>query len=307
VASVAAAEPDTSTRFSAPLSLPGAGGESVPVDQVVVQPVASADFLAGIPDGMRIEVQAAPQTLPSDVSQAQLGSLGGGNAVALAAPVDLRLLAKDIASSAEVPLSDGAQALTYQVSLPILAQPTNAGEVFTWLIEVQEDGNFLGYMRYPSTFDARTNTQVYELSAQVLQNSAVLPVILQASRVQAFMGDVHSWSSPFKTGVDFGVLGPVWGVYDVLAPQVGGRIGVLSPDGSDMIWIDASGVGPASSTAVSPPAVVAPDALATPVDAPALVDPDGITPLAEPAVVEPTVGGAPADVAVAVPEVAGEP
>jgi hypothetical protein len=43
--------------------------------------------------------------------------------------------------------------------------------------------------------------------------------------------------------------------YAALAPQVGGRIGILSPDESGMLWIDASGVGPVgNATADNPPA-----------------------------------------------------
>src|SRR4029078_4158893 len=118
-------------------------------------------------------------------------------------------------------------------------------------------GQFLGYMSYPSTFDPQTNSLVFELTGQGLQTISVLPVILQPSRVQAFMDDVHTFSSPFREGVDFGVLGPVWSSYAVLAPQVGGRIGILSRGGSGMIWIDASGVGPAgNNTADNPPAAV---------------------------------------------------
>lgn len=46
------------------------------------------------------------------------------------------------------------------------------------------------------------------LTGQGLQTITVLPVILQPSKLQAFMDDVHTFSSPFKDGVDFGVLGP---------------------------------------------------------------------------------------------------
>lgn len=70
--------------------------------------------------------------------------------VRLAPPVDLQLLAKDIASNSQVPLPDGTLAQTFEVRLPVIAEPTGADETFTWLVGVQEDGHFLGYMRYPS-------------------------------------------------------------------------------------------------------------------------------------------------------------
>ena len=101
-----------------------------------------------------------------------MGSLGGGNAVRLAPPVDLQLVARDIASSAQVPLLDGALAQTDVVSLPVIAEPTNAKETFPWLVAVEEDGEFLGYMRHPSTFDPKTNTLVFELSGKACRPSA---------------------------------------------------------------------------------------------------------------------------------------
>jgi hypothetical protein len=269
--------PDTSIRFSAPLAPAGVNADNSVLDWVVVHPTHPSDFLAQIPDGMRIEITAADQALPSDVSQAQLGSLGGGNAVRLAPPVDLQLLAKDIASNSQVPLPDGTLAQTFQVSLPVIAEPTSTDETFTWLVGVHEDGQFLGYMRYPSTFDPQTNSLVFVLTGQGLQTITVLPVIIQPSKVQAFLDDVHTWSSPFKDGVDFGVLGSVWNSYAVLAPQVGARIGILSPEGSDMIWIDASGVGPAGNATADNPTVGVPDGATTPADLAdlAVVKPDG--------------------------------
>ena len=81
----------------------------------------------------------------------------------------------------------------------------------------------------------------------------MLPVVLVASQVQAFVPDVHGWSSPFSTGGDFGVIGTTWTTYAVLAPQVGGRIGVREPTTGEMIWIDALGVGPTELAATPAP------------------------------------------------------
>jgi hypothetical protein len=203
------------------------------------------------------------------------GAWGVANADPLSPPVDLQLHAKDIVTNADVPLPDGALAQSYLVSLPVLAEPADPDQTFTWLVAVQEDGQFLGYMRYPSTFDPQTNSLSFELTGQGVQTISALPVILSPSKVQTFLSDVHTWSSPFKDGVDFGVLGPVWNSYAVLAPQVGGRIGILSPDGSGMIWIDASGVGPAgNATADNPPVVQPPVGASTPATDLAVVEPD---------------------------------
>jgi hypothetical protein len=106
--------PDTTTRFTAPLApsvgATGAAGADLVLDRVVVQPTHPSDFLAQIPTGLRIEITAANQSLPSNVNPAQPGSLGGSNADPLSPPVDLQLHAKDIVTNAEVPLPDGALA-----------------------------------------------------------------------------------------------------------------------------------------------------------------------------------------------------
>jgi hypothetical protein len=71
-----------------------------------------------------------------------------------------------------------------------------------------------------------------------------------------------------------GCLGQCGPRYAVLAPQVGGRIGILSPDGSDMIWIDASGVGPAGNATADNPPMAPADGASTPADV-AVVETDG--------------------------------
>jgi hypothetical protein len=239
---------------AAPPSLTTFDGVTVSLGQLGIQPAAPADFQASVPDSLRIEVHGAAAPLVDNLGTApQVGALGGGNAVRIAPPVDLNLVARELASNNEVALPDGALEQTYLVSLPVLAQPADPNNTFTWLVEVQEDGQFLGYMRYPSTFDAATNTLVYELPAHLLIDSSVLPVILVASQVQTFLPDVHGWSSPFSTGGDFGIMGTTWTTYAVLAPQVGGRIGVREPSTGELIWIDASGVGPTDSAASPPP------------------------------------------------------
>ena len=112
------------------------------------------------------------------------------------------------------------------------------------MASVQEDGEFVGYMRFPSVYDPETGMLVYTMPASVLQSTTVLPVILQPASVQTFLPNVHIWSSPFHDGIDLRVAGSVWDVYSVVAPQVAGYIGILQPDTGDMVWIDASGVGP---------------------------------------------------------------
>jgi hypothetical protein len=197
-----------------------------------------------MPTGIRIDVAASTDIQRHVTSDADEGGLGGGNAARVAPPVDLSLVAHDIESGAGVPLPDGTQTQTFLVSLPVLAEPSSPNETFTWLASVQEDGEFVGYMRFASIYDPETGMLVYTMPASVLQSTTVLPVILQPASVQTFLPDVHIWSSPFHDGIDLGVAGAMWDVYSVVAPQVAGYIGILQPNTGDMVWIDASGAGP---------------------------------------------------------------
>ena len=151
---------------AAPLTLIGTDGVPILLGPIGLQPASPSAFDAGVPDGLRIEVQGSAAPLVDTLGTApQVGALGGGNAVRLAPPVDLNLIARDLFSNNEVVLPDGALEQTYLVSLPVIAEPANPNDTFTWLVEVKEDGQFLGYMRYPSTFDPTTNTLVYRIAS----------------------------------------------------------------------------------------------------------------------------------------------
>ena len=71
-------------------------------------------------------------------------------------------------------------------------------------MEVQEDGQFLGYLPIDGTYDAPSNTMVYELPLSALSGTLFLPVMMQPAWVTTFDPGVHMWSSAFKTAVDFG-------------------------------------------------------------------------------------------------------
>jgi hypothetical protein len=245
---------------------------------------ANGDLGASLPGGVTVDVfgESVPERhMTTDPEQ---GALGGGAAVRIAPPVDLGLVAHDALSGQQVPLPEQVREETFLVSLPVLVAPSNPDDTFTWLIGVHEDGAFLGYMRYPSRYDADRGMLVFEMPARVLQNTTVLPVILQPSWVQTFLPQTHVWSSPFRDAQDLGVSGDVWASYQVIAPQVGGRIGVLDPTSGALVWIDAFGVGPtgagestvvvASQSSVAPPeaSIVA---SGDTVDLPALGSADG--------------------------------
>jgi hypothetical protein len=197
-----------------------------------------------LPDGVRIDVVGDTDVPRHQTSDPDQGALGGGNAARVAPPVDLSLIARQMSTGDQIPLPDGVQQATFQVSLPVLVTPSDPDETFTWLVAVQQDGQPAGYMRYPSTLDPDTGMLVYQMPAPVLQTTAVLPVVLQPAWVQSFVPDVHIWTSPFHDGQDLGTLGQVWDTYRVAAPQVADRIGIVDPETDAMVWIDAAGVGP---------------------------------------------------------------
>jgi hypothetical protein len=130
--------------------------------QVLVQPL-DPQLLAEMPSGIRIDVVAMIDIERHSTSDADQGGLGGGNAARIAPPVDLSLVAHDIATGADVALPDVALIQTFLVSLPVLAQPSGPDEAFTWLASVREDGEFAGYMRFPSTYDPETDTLVFAM------------------------------------------------------------------------------------------------------------------------------------------------
>jgi hypothetical protein len=120
----------------------------------------------------------------------------------------------------------------------------NPGEIATWLVEVRQDEQFLGYMRLPADFDPATNTVSFNLSGNQLSGTLFLPAVIQPAAVENFDPNAHIWSSPFRDAVDFGDAAPQGTRFEVLGPQVGSRILVHNPVTDNDGWIDANGVGP---------------------------------------------------------------
>ena len=117
---------------------------------------------------------------------------------------------------------------------------------FAMLIELQEDGHFLGYVPLAGQFDPISGKLVYRVPASPLEGTLFLPVVLRPAQVSNFNGAAHIWSSPFKDGADFGVAAPQFTTVTVLAPHVGQRLLVYNPVTNNIGWIDALGVGPAA-------------------------------------------------------------
>jgi hypothetical protein len=83
------------------------------------------------------------------------------------------------------------------------------------------------------------------LSVGELQGTLFLPTSITAAYVANFDPNVHIYSGPFAEGVDYGVAGPQYTTFTVVAPQVGSRLFVYNPTTDNYGWIDVSGIGPA--------------------------------------------------------------
>ena len=197
---------------------------------------------------LRVVTDSAPTTDASPLS----GGLGTSAAQPLAPPFDLRLVAQDVASGQRVALPDSVAASSVEVRLPLPAITLAAGDEATWLMEIDgPDGQFLGYVRPPASFDAATQQMVLSVPANQLRGTLFLPVVWRNVSLSNFDPDVHMWSSPFADAVDFGVAAPQWTRMQVLAPQVGQRLMVLNAFTGGPGWIDAVGVGQVGSDALS--------------------------------------------------------
>lgn len=209
---------------------------------------AKPSGVQGLPSGVHLLVVADPA--PAELSPQQSGQLGG-NVQPLSSPIDVQLRAVDTQSGATQPLPTTVAEETFEVRLPALTQP--AGAEAAWLMEVRQDGQFLGYMRFDSQFDPATNQVVFDLNGSQLDGTLFLPVVLNEEWLANFDPDVHIWSSPRNDAVDFGTAAPQWTRTRVLGPQVAGRIFVLNEFTGEPGWIEAAGVGTVPSPGHSDP------------------------------------------------------
>jgi hypothetical protein len=166
---------------------------------------------------------------PSNLNAVQKGSLGGGIVTPLGSPFTLDVDAPDEA--------------TIGLSFPSIAVPTDAS--LGYLYETRDGGgNFVGYLRAPTTFVPLTGRQDWSLTAAELRATLVLPVALRPAYVANFVPGLRIWSGPYEGAKDFGPADPLLTTYTVVAPQVGDRIYVLNEATKNYGWIDATGVAP---------------------------------------------------------------
>lgn len=216
---------------------------------VVVGVQTSPELVASIRSrftGADVEVIFDPA--PSRLSDVQRGSLGGGNTTPAGAPFDLQL--RVVVAGRPVPVGsrDVTDVPTVTVHLPVnpngAAVPDNG--IFAWLVaDYGPDGEFIGYLRPQATFNLETNSVSMALPVDQLQGTLFLPVFLTPSWVQSTRASAHIYGSPMPDAVDFGLAGPQFTVFPVVAPQVAGRIKVFNPVTEGYGWINAADVGPA--------------------------------------------------------------
>ena len=216
---------------------------------VVVGVQTSPELVASIRSrfaGADVEVIFDPA--PSRLSDVQRGSLGGGNTTPAGAPFDLQL--RVVVAGRPVPVGsrDVTDVPTVTVHLPVNpngAAVPNSGS-FAWLVaDYGPDGEFIGYLRPQATFNPETNSVSMALPVDQLQGTLFLPVFLTPSWVQSTRASAHIYGSPMPDAVDFGLAGPQFTVFPVVAPQVAGRIKVFNPVTEGYGWINAADVGPA--------------------------------------------------------------
>jgi hypothetical protein len=180
--------------------------------------------------------------LPTVPNEAAAGSLGGGGVRPIGRPIEVSLQVEDAASGQAADASALGE-LAVELRLPVLADCQKDAS-FAWLLSVDEDEQFLGYLRVPGAFEPATSSLVYRLPASLLGQTLLLPVCVEPTWVMNHDPLARIWSGPTRGAIDFGAAAPQFTHMDVVGPQVGPRVFVFNPFTADYGWIDAEGVGP---------------------------------------------------------------
>jgi hypothetical protein len=202
------------------------------------------NLIEGVPQGQQIRVLFNPAPVPPN--QAAAGSLGGGNVIPLAPPIDLSLMVRNLSTGVDSPLPSTLAGISVTLRMCVLQNPPNADTQMAWLREVTFSGTFAGYFRDAATFDAATNSLITQVAAGSLSGTLLLPTFIVPAFVANFDASAHIFSSPFPDATDFGVAGPQFTRFKVVAPQVIDRIYVFNEASQGYGWIEADKVGPAS-------------------------------------------------------------
>ncbi|MGH2355421.1 MAG: hypothetical protein ACRDI2_00420 [Chloroflexota bacterium] len=248
-----AADIPTSASTIVPLSeafagSPVAASFALPNGQplrLMVDAAALRTLQESLPPQTRMEMVFDPA--PPTANAVQDGSLGGGSVTPASGPVSIRVRLMDNAGREVRPAQPGEGDATFTLVLPVLFQPPETDAVFAWLQAIYDDGQFVGYIRPSAAFDAATGAVRIAVSADAVdreRGTLFLPVVLRPAYVQNFDPAVHIYSGPDDKAVDYGVAGPQFTTFVVVAPQVGQRLFVYNPTTDNYGWIDAAGVGP---------------------------------------------------------------
>jgi hypothetical protein len=216
------------------LVVPGIGQIIIAVD---------ASVIADLPAGRRMTVVFDPAPKLANDVVAGL-SLGGGNVTRVAPPIDIQFQAVDSTTGTSAPLPGSVLEKRIELTLPVLVTPPGLDQQFEWLREFREDGLFTGYFRMASTFDPGRNSHRYNIALGEVTGTLFLPAIISPAYLQNFDPNVHVFSGPTITAVDFGLAGPQFTTFTVVGPQVGKRIYVFNSATNNYGWIDVEGVGP---------------------------------------------------------------
>jgi hypothetical protein len=200
------------------------------------------EVLAALPPGVGVDVSFEPA--PALQSPAEAGDPAFGLVHPVGHPLRLHLRTEDAQSGAEVQLDPDTAAMLVTVKLPILGPARQADSEFGWLAEVRQNGQFVGYRRLDTTFDAASNTLDSALPLGDLSDTLLLPAMLAPTFARAADDDTHLWSSPLADAVDFGTLANADTTLHVVGPNVAGRVYVYDWTTASYGWVDADKLAP---------------------------------------------------------------
>jgi hypothetical protein len=168
------------------------------------------------------------EPVPATANEVQRGSLGGGSVIPLSPPFAITVAG----SKGKVGFS-----------LPsITVDPTME---FGYLTQANDaKGAFAGYTRADAKFVPASGRQEFDVNAADLGGAFMLPAAFQPAYVQNFSEGLRIYSGWDDKAADFGVAGPQFTTFKVVAPQIGNRIYVFNPVTGNYGWINADGVGP---------------------------------------------------------------
>jgi hypothetical protein len=116
----------------------------------------ASEVVTALPAGVGMDVSYEP--IPVLYSDTQLGDPSLGLVRAVGKPIRLQVKVEDTASGADITLDDSVADQLVPLRLPVIRPAIQVDGEFTWLAEVRQNGQFVGYRRLDTTYDGSTNT-----------------------------------------------------------------------------------------------------------------------------------------------------